>query len=171
MTTTRRDFVRTLALIAGTSLLACGDDDDDPTMDAGEDPMDAGDDPMDAGEDPMDAGRTDAGEDPTDAGEDPDAGPMDAGDPPVACDSVTTTIGTNHAGGQAHAVTVPAADVAAGEPRTYTLSGGNHTHTIMVSAEDFAMLASGATVMVTSSGNGAGNHTHVVTLACAADEG
>lgn len=66
-----------------------------------------------------------------------------------------------------HTLTVPAADVIAGTAKTYTLAdnGSGHTHSVTLTAGDFAMLQnnSGITEVSTLS-NG---HTHNVTVNCA----
>jgi hypothetical protein len=75
-----------------------------------------------------------------------------------ACGS---TIGTNHG----HAVTVTKADAMAGVAKTYDIQGGSdHSHTLSISAAQFAMLAAGDPVTITSS-NDAG-HDHAVTVSC-----
>jgi hypothetical protein len=66
-----------------------------------------------------------------------------------------------------HAVTVEAADVEAGTEMEYTLTEAGHTHTITVTAADFAMLQAGDTVTVTSTMDGTTPHAHDVTLMCA----
>ncbi|MBX3184667.1 MAG: hypothetical protein KF915_18705 [Polyangiaceae bacterium] len=148
MTITRRNLLQTFLALGGTTagLLAvsCGDD-SDPGSGGG-------------------PGKPDSGADAaTDAGEDahvtPDA-TADTGTEP-SCDSVGVTIGTNHG----HALTVPPADVEAGTDRTYDIRGtSGHPHTIVVSAADFALLADGEMVTVTSSNDN--SHTHVVRLVC-----
>jgi hypothetical protein len=66
-----------------------------------------------------------------------------------------------------HQVTVPPADVEAGAAMTYTLSDvAGHTHTIMVSAAQMAMLAGGGSVTITSSTDGTMPHSHGVTVMC-----
>jgi hypothetical protein len=75
----------------------------------------------------------------------------------------TATIGTNHG----HSITVSAADVMAGVDKTYDIMGTSaHTHSVTVTAANFASLMNTPTgsVMVTST-TGA-THTHTVTILC-----
>lgn len=69
-----------------------------------------------------------------------------------------------------HKLTVSAADVAAGVAQTYDIRGDNtgHTHTVTVSAEDFAALAVGTPITLISSNNGSAgqSHTHEIRLSC-----
>jgi hypothetical protein len=72
-----------------------------------------------------------------------------------------TTIGTNHG----HMMTVTKAQAQAGADKTYDITGGaNHSHTVDVSAGDFADLLDGTTLMVTSSFDA--GHSHEVTIDC-----
>ncbi len=74
----------------------------------------------------------------------------------------SSTISANHG----HTLTVSAADVAAGETKTYDIAGGaGHSHTVTISADRFASLAGGRTINVTSDNSNA--HTHGVTVSCA----
>ena len=76
----------------------------------------------------------------------------------------SVTIGTNHG----HVLTVSAADVAAGVDKTYDITGTSpHSHSVTITAANFASLASNpnGSVMVTSTSGGA--HTHQVTILCA----
>lgn len=71
------------------------------------------------------------------------------------------TIASNHG----HAASVPAADITAAAAKDYDIMGSSpHTHTISLSTADFAALAAGERVTVTSSSGG--GHTHGVTLEC-----
>jgi hypothetical protein len=75
-----------------------------------------------------------------------------------ACGS---TIATNHG----HSVTVTKADAAAGAAKTYDIQGGaDHSHTLEISAAQFAMLAAGDPVTIMSSTDAA--HAHMVTVSC-----
>lgn len=69
-----------------------------------------------------------------------------------------------------HELTVSATDVVAGVDKTYDIRGDNtgHTHTVTVSAEDFAALAVGTSVTLISSNNGSAgqSHTHEIRLSC-----
>ena len=71
---------------------------------------------------------------------------------------------SNISGHPGHVVMISAADITAGVDKAYGIQGGSgHDHTIMVTAANFAALANGESVMVTSTG---GAHDHVVTLSC-----
>ena len=140
MDTTRRDFLQAVVMVGGAGLVGCGGG---GGTDAGSPGSDAGPPESDAG-----PGGTDAG--PTD---------IDAG--PAGCTAPGVTIGTNHG----HVLVVPPADVTAGVDRTYDIQGSSrHAHSVTISAANFATLAGGGTVMVTST-NGAA-HTHAVTVVC-----
>lgn len=94
-----------------------------------------------------------------------DGGNPDMHKEPVTCNTVSTSIAANHTMG--HVVMVPAADVAAGAAKQYTLTGNDtHTHTLSVTAANFAALAVGDSVMVLTSTSS--NHQHTVTLMCGA---
>lgn len=145
MTTTRRDFLERLLHVSLLPLLgletACGESSDSSA----------------------DAGSNDAGDTP-DAGNG-DAATGDAGsDGSVAsCSTVSSTIGANHG----HSLVVPAADVAAGVETSYTLtSNGGHSHTLLVTAAEFATLATGASVIKASATSPSPGHEHTVTLMC-----
>ena len=147
MTTTRRDFLQTLLALGGAtaalSAVGCGDDDGPAGSDSGTPGTDAG---RDSGTTPDE-----------DAGTTPEE---DAGTPPAECD-VGATIDGNHG----HVVTIPPADVAAGTERTYMIQGtSRHPHSITVSAAQFAMLAGGASVELSSTTNA--GHSHAITLVC-----
>lgn len=87
--------------------------------------------------------------------------PADSG--PFTCGGTTADIAANHG----HAITVPLADVTAGTDRTYDITGTSlHMHAVTVTAADFATLATGAPVTVTSTTGG--GHTHRVTVRCTA---
>jgi hypothetical protein len=95
----------------------------------------------------------------------------DGGDPgPDANGGACTTsaasvnIGTNHG----HALTVSAADVAAGNEKAYNIQGtSGHPHTVTVTAAMFTMLKNNTPVTVTSTTNGTPAHPHTVTITCA----
>ena len=73
----------------------------------------------------------------------------------------TTSIGTNHG----HTMTVTQAHVDAGTAKTYDIQGGSpHSHTVELSADDFADLAAGTTLIVTSSTDA--GHSHEITIVC-----
>jgi hypothetical protein len=99
-----------------------------------------------------------------------DAAAADAG---VSCvdNGTSVTILDNHrpAGGD-HELEIPIADVVAGVAVDYDIRGDNvgHTHTVTVTAADFALLQDGTTVTITSSNNGSAgdSHTHDVVISC-----
>lgn len=83
----------------------------------------------------------------------------------LTCASPAVSIGTNHPVGSEHKMAVAAADVTAGVDKTYDIMGNSiHTHSVTLTAADFATLKSTGTVMVTST---ATIHTHVITVTCA----
>lgn len=63
-----------------------------------------------------------------------------------------------------HSISVPRADVMAGTDRTYTLSGGTHTHTLTLTAAHFSLLMSGGMVIATTSLDA--GHSHSVEVRC-----
>ena len=94
-----------------------------------------------------------------DAGAGTDASSSDAS---AACTPSASSISANHG----HALAIPAADVARGEPKTYSIKGtASHPHDIALTAEHFAALKAGRTITVTSTS--VGSHTHDVTVVCA----
>jgi hypothetical protein len=102
-------------------------------------------------------------------GPDPDApasdGPVADGPlvdaPPAGC-SPGVTIASNHG----HVLAVSAADVTAGQPRTYDIEGqAGHAHSVTLTAAHFQMLAQHQPVNVTSTTGSA--HAHSVTVRCA----
>jgi hypothetical protein len=71
-------------------------------------------------------------------------------------------------GNHGHSITVSMADVMAGVDKTYDISGSSaHSHSVTVTAANFASLMSNpdGSVMVTSTSGNA--HTHTVTILCA----
>ncbi|NOU33310.1 MAG: hypothetical protein HOO96_35890 [Polyangiaceae bacterium] len=71
-------------------------------------------------------------------------------------------ISANHG----HALAVPAADIASGVAKSYSIQGASgHDHRVSLTAADFASLKTGASLTVTAT-TGAG-HTHTVTVRCA----
>ena len=96
-----------------------------------------------------------------------DAGRRDTGTAPVdlgggSCASVTSRIDANHG----PALAVPAGDIAAGTAQTYSIMGSSgHTHSVTLSASDFASLQSDGMVVVTSTT--ANSHVHAITVTCA----
>jgi hypothetical protein len=76
----------------------------------------------------------------------------------------TTQISSNHG----HVITVSTADVMAGVDKTYDIMGtALHTHSVTVTAANFASLMNNpdGSVMVTSTTSDA--HQHTVTILCA----
>jgi hypothetical protein len=72
-----------------------------------------------------------------------------------------TMIGTNHG----HQMTVSAADRTAAVDKTYDIAGSSdHSHTVELTAQDFADLADG-TILVLDSSTDAG-HSHEITIEC-----
>ena len=75
--------------------------------------------------------------------------------------SCQAAIGSNHG----HNLSVAAADIMAGVDKTYDIQGGSaHSHSVALSAEDFAGMTSG-TVLVVESSTDAG-HSHEITITC-----
>jgi hypothetical protein len=93
-------------------------------------------------------------------GGDDGAGPMKD----CVVNGTTATIGSNHG----HTITVSMVDVMAGVDKTYDIMGtAAHTHSVTVTAANFASLVSNpdGSVMVNSTSSNA--HTHTVTILCA----
>jgi hypothetical protein len=100
-------------------------------------------------------------------GDDPPA--IDAPAGCVASDAAAV-IAENHVHSP-HEVTVTSGEVSASAEKIYDIMGAaTHTHSITVSAADFATLKGGGLVMITSTEGmlfGSNEpHTHVVTLSC-----
>ena len=92
---------------------------------------------------------------------DADDGARDQESGPLACESVVTTVGRNHG----HILTVSTADVAASEKRVYQIRGSSsHDHSLTVTPEEFALIASGASLRKRCD-FGAG-HRHRVLVRC-----
>jgi hypothetical protein len=95
-----------------------------------------------------------------------DGGTPDSGGSQRNCalNGTTATIDANHG----HVLMVLKSDVTAGVEKTYDIMGtATHTHSVTITAANFATLQSNAngSVMVTSTSGGA--HTHSVTVICA----
>jgi hypothetical protein len=76
----------------------------------------------------------------------------------------TATIGSNHG----HTITVSMTDVMAAADKTYDIMGTSaHTHSVTVTAANFASLMNNpdGSVMVTSTSSNA--HSHTITILCA----
>ncbi|HEY5923030.1 MAG TPA: hypothetical protein VIV11_15225 [Kofleriaceae bacterium] len=80
-----------------------------------------------------------------------------------AVNGTTVTIDANHG----HVLAVLAADVSAGATKTYTMTGGDHTHMVTVTAANFATLQSNANGSVQVTSTNVGAHMHTVTIICA----
>lgn len=77
-----------------------------------------------------------------------------------AC-QIRATISGNHG----HGFTVSQADVDAGVERTYDIEGtAGHTHTVTITAAQFATIGSGGNLTVVSTTGQA--HTHMITVSC-----
>jgi hypothetical protein len=73
----------------------------------------------------------------------------------------TTQIASNHG----HALTISAADKMTAAAKEYDIKGSaDHSHTVSLSAEDFANLAAGDVLILTSSTDA--GHEHEVTITC-----
>lgn len=153
----RRNFLNVSTGLLGLSLVGCGDD--DGMTDAGLGGMDSAIAVNDA------SAADDVG---VDAGPADDAGMADAGNDAAAdmCVMVTFIMGEEHERGpHGTGLVFPAADVIAGVPVRYDITGASrHPHTLDVSAEDFAALAAGESVTIRSSFDS--RHVHDVTLQC-----
>ena len=81
-----------------------------------------------------------------------------------AVNGTSTTISSNHG----HVIMVTSAQVNAGVDMTYDIMGSaDHTHSVTITAANFATLqsnANGSVMVTTTSGGG---HTHSVTVICA----
>jgi hypothetical protein len=72
----------------------------------------------------------------------------------------SVNIGGNHG----HSMVVSAADVMDGAAKTYTLAGSDHTHNVTVSVGAFAMLSNNESAMTISTSGG--GHTHNIMITC-----
>ena len=72
--------------------------------------------------------------------------------------SIVAVISMNHG----HALEIPLADIEAGVETTYNTSGSNHCHEVVLTAEDFATLRAGGTVIKYSCNGG----DHEYALSC-----
>src|SRR5690606_21414867 len=87
-------------------------------------------------------------------------GTADAG---MCSAGITVSAGNGITSFHAHALLIPGADIEAGAPMTYIMTG-DHTHSVALSAAQLEQLRNGETVDVTSSNDD--NHSHAVTLSC-----
>jgi hypothetical protein len=141
--------------------MTAADDDDDDGSSSMTDPSDssssAGTDP-DSSSGPGDDSSSGPGDDSSSSGPGDDSSSSDGGE---ACSSDPTSSFDLHA----HTLDIPLADVLAGVDADY-IAGGGHDHDVHVTAENFAALAAGEEVVVTSGDGGMGPHSHMVTLIC-----
>lgn len=79
---------------------------------------------------------------------------------PNVCTSPSTSIGSNHG----HTISVTLADVEAAANKTYDVSGGGHTHSLTITAQQFGQIKDGRTLNITSTS--ANGHSHIVTVMC-----
>lgn len=71
----------------------------------------------------------------------------------------------NHPAGIEHIMSVPNTDVTAGVDKIYDIMGNSvHTHSVTLTAADFATLKATGSVMVTSTVGAL--HTHPITVTC-----
>jgi hypothetical protein len=89
-----------------------------------------------------------------------DGAPLDAAAASCLANGTAAVISSNHG----HAIMVTKEDVAAGQAKTYTLAGTDHTHTVMVTAAMFARLAGAQPAMTTSSVDF--GHSHDINVRC-----
>lgn len=81
-----------------------------------------------------------------------------------ATGNASVMIAMNHVHGP-HELTVSSADVAAGADKTYEIQGmASHCHMVTLTADQFATLKSGGSVMDTSTVTL--SHSHVCTISC-----
>ena len=83
----------------------------------------------------------------------------------ASCNNSLTLGDAQIAGNHSHAATIPSADLMGSADKTYSIQGASgHTHSITLTAANFASLRAGNSVSVTSTSSG---HTHVCTIKCA----
>ncbi len=84
---------------------------------------------------------------------------------PPAASCGTGANATAISGNHGHALTVPAADIAAAVAKTYAIKGtSSHDHQVSMNEAQFATLKTGASLTLTSSS--VFSHVHTVTVAC-----
>jgi hypothetical protein len=89
---------------------------------------------------------------------------MQPAGPSCVANGSNITISANHG----HAMTVTAADVAAGAEKTYNITGSSpHAHSVTITAAQFAMLAASGTASISAVSTSGDSHTHNVTVTCA----
>lgn len=158
---TRRELLVGTLGAAGALMLGACDDDGGGDIDSG--PGGGTDAGPGGGTDAGPGGDTDAG---PGGGTDSGPGGTDAG--PLECNSVGWEMSDRHPAGFRHSIDVPVAHVTMGVEQTYDITGDSrHPHTVVVSPADFAMIAAGERVTITSSEDmGFDLHSHDVTLFC-----
>lgn len=92
-------------------------------------------------------------------------GPANGGN--CLANGTRTFIGTNHG----HVLSVPIADINAGAQKSYDIQGSaDHTHTVTLTASDFASLKQNMGIGEPSTTNFSpsfGSHSHGVNVSCA----
>jgi len=92
-----------------------------------------------------------------------DPGPPDA--PPSNRNCLQNGTGVNIVGNHGHVLMVSIADIQAGVDKTYDITGSAaHSHSVTITAAEFAMLAANTGVSTTST-SGA-SHTHSIAVSC-----
>lgn len=74
----------------------------------------------------------------------------------------STTMTPSHG----HTLSIAAADVSAGVAKTYNMTGGGHSHDVLVSPANFSTLQTSKSASVTSAPGGSDNHSHSITITC-----
>ena len=140
MQLTRKDFLFSMpGLAAGTGAAACGDDT---------------------------GGSGGAGGSGTTGATSGTNGTTATGGTPSAGSGGGDACGAEIAANHGHALVVSQADVDAAADKTYDIKGSSpHTHSVTVTAANFATLASGSGVTITTTEANA--HTHSITVTCA----
>lgn len=88
--------------------------------------------------------------------------PPNGSGPDCLGNGTNTLIGSNHG----HSITVPKVDVENGSEKIYNIQGSSgHSHTVTVTAADFAALQSNQSVTISSTQDS--GHTHSVSISCA----
>lgn len=172
-------FMRTLVFGAVIALAACGTEQEpeapapsspseavDPTPQAAPEEDPAGDEEEEV-EEPADTPEEEEPvEEPAEPTDDEVTEPTDP--VPVPLDCVVEVTITGHG---RHEVVIPLEDVEIGDERSYDMRGGSmHTHSLVVTAADFQVLATGESVTVVSGEGGHHPHTHEVTPTCVSTE-
>jgi len=86
---------------------------------------------------------------------------IDAPPPNCLANGTRAIIPYNHG----HTLDIPAADIAAGTPRSYDITGGaDHSHSVSVTAAEMATLAGNGSIQVMSTTGG--GHAHTIDVRC-----